>query len=71
MVDEISDSFSMVPLISLIAPTPGRGLDASNLLTDLPDRRRAPDRQASSPVNGSSATHDPERNYGPVWGRTP
>ena len=37
MVEEISDSRSMVPLISLIAPTEflGRGLDAGDLLADL------------------------------------
>jgi len=37
MVDEISDSFSMVPLISLIALDRflGRRLDAADLLADL------------------------------------
>ena len=37
MVEEISDSFSMVPLISLIAPTDllRRRLDAGDLLADF------------------------------------
>ena len=42
MVEEISDSFSMVVLISWIAPTDscGRGLDAGDLLADLAGRLR-------------------------------
>ena len=42
MVEEISDSFSIVALIAWIAPTEflGRGLDAGDLLADLAGRLR-------------------------------